>query len=216
MAIGKLNKKNHHQEPKATTVDNFLLKAEDHKIDNLDMDLSSLSLEQLVTQYIEIDRQSHLLKGQILLEARNRFSSNQEFGKWRSLNFSGRLPQQTANNLMNLSRFFNDLNRPLGKIPVSGGYLISAPINENIAENAYEKALTITNPTLKDIKDIINELKPADDYNRSSNNIDLIFLRITKLSKNEYRELMGRLIYNLSNDERKELVDLILLNIDSA
>ena len=67
------------------------------------IDLSSLSLDELAAQYIEIDRQSHILKGKILLEARKRFPSNNEFGEWRSLNFNGRVTAQVATHLMNLA-----------------------------------------------------------------------------------------------------------------
>ena len=44
--------------------------------------LADLTLEQLADRYKDIDRQSQMMKGLILLEARNRFSSNQEFGNW--------------------------------------------------------------------------------------------------------------------------------------
>jgi hypothetical protein len=74
MAIGKLNKK--AVATNAVSVDDFLAKAEDNLPSLIDMDLSSLSLDDLAAQYIEIDRQSHILKGRILLEARRRFPSN--------------------------------------------------------------------------------------------------------------------------------------------
>ncbi len=212
MAIGKLNKKN--QSLKATTVDSFLSKAEDNKPTSFLMDLSTLSLQELVNQYIEVDRQSHILKGQILLEARKRFPSNQEFGIWRSLNFSGRLPQQTANNLMNLAKFFNESSRPLGNIPVSAGYLIAAPINQDIADIVYEKALKSENPTLQDIRDTISELKPKVKDIREPSDLDLVLSMIDKLNDVDHKALINILVSKLSNDERKLLVDRLSMDLD--
>ena len=180
---------------RATTVNDFLSKAEDNKHVDFVVDLSSLTLDELIAQYIDVDRQYHLLKGQILLEARKRFISNQEFGEWRSLNFSG-LPQQTANNLMNLARYFNEKTRPLAHIPVSVGYLISAPINEPIAEIVYKKTLEIEKPTLKDVRDLIGELKHVEQKNESSKKlmpIDKIMSLISLLSEREMKELFTRI-----------------------
>jgi hypothetical protein len=198
MAIGNLNKKKVSSKStalRATTVTDFLSKAEDNKSVDFVVDLSSLTLDELVAQYIDIDRQSHLFKGQILLEARRRFISNQEFGEWRSLNFSG-LPQQTANNLMNLARYFNEKTRPLAHIPVSVGYLISAPINEPISEIVYKKTLEIEKPTLKDVRDIIDELKHVEQKNESSKklmSVDKIMSMISRLSESEMKELFTRI-----------------------
>jgi hypothetical protein len=198
MAIGTLNKKKVSSKStalRATTVTDFLSKAEDNKPVDFVVDLSSLTLDELVAQYIDIDRQSHLLKGQILLEARRRFISNQEFGEWRSLNFSG-LPQQTANNLMNLARYFNEKTRPLAHIPVSVGYLISAPINEPIAEIVYKKTLEIEKPTLKDVRDLIDELKHVEQKKESSKklmSVDKIMSMISLLSESEMKELFTRI-----------------------
>ena len=198
MAIGNLNKKNVSSKStalRATTVEDFLSKAEDNKPLDFAVDLSSFTLDELVAQYIDVDRQSHLLKGQILLEARRRFVSNQEFGEWRSLNFSG-LPQQTANNLMNLARYFNEKTRPLAHIPVSVGYLISAPINEPISEIVYKKTLELEKPRLKDVRDLIDELKhleKKDENSKKLMSVDKIMLKISQLSKSEMKELFIRI-----------------------
>jgi hypothetical protein len=204
MAIGKLNKK--VVATKVTSVDDFLAKAEDN-IPSITMDFSSLSLDDLVSQYIEIDRQSHILKGRILLEARRRFPSNKEFGEWRSLNFGGRLPQQTANNLMSLARFFDESNRPLGNIPVSAGYLISAPKHEDIAEQVYERVLALDKPSLIDVKEIINEIKPAEQSNNEGD-FEAIILHIRELTKEALIEL---LITKLSHKELSRLFGSVAL-----
>lgn len=201
MAIGKLNKK--AVATNAVSVDDFLAKAEDNLPSLIDMDLSSLSLDDLAAQYIEIDRQSHILKGRILLEARRRFPSNQEFGEWRSLNFSGRLPQQTANNLMSLARFFDDSQRPLGNIPVSAGYLIAAPKYEAIAEQVYERAWGMEKPSLLDVKNIIQDIQPVETKPLASDNVDEIVLQISQLSK---EDLIQLLITKLSSKELGKLI----------
>lgn len=201
MAIGKLNKK--AVATNAVSVDDFLAKAEDNLPSLIDMDLSSLSLDDLAAQYIEIDRQSHILKGRILLEARRRFPSNQEFGEWRSLNFSGRLPQQTANNLMSLARFFDDSQRPLGNIPVSAGYLIAAPKYEAIAEQVYERAWGMEKPSLLDVKNIIQDIQPVETKPLASDDVDEIVLQINQLSK---EDLIQLLIAKLSSKELGKLI----------
>jgi len=202
MAIGKLNKKS--VVANVISVDAFLAKAEDNMPSIMAMDLSSLTLDDLVSQYIEVDRQSHILKGRILLEARRRFPSNKEFGDWRSLNFSGRLPQQTANNLMSLARFFDEFNRPLGNIPVSAGYLISAPKYEDIAEQVYERVLALDKPSLIDVKKIIKEVNPMEQSdNEDFNDLDVIISHLKKLTK---ENLIALLIAKLSHKELSKLL----------
>lgn len=204
MAIGNLNKKgatSKFAEVKAKTVSDFLAKAEDNKPVDFVVDLSSLTLGELVEQYVDIDRQSHILKGQILLEARRRFISNQEFGEWRSLNFSG-LPQQTANNLMNLARYFNEKTRPLAHIPVSVGYLISAPINEPIAELVYNKAIELEKPTLKDVRIFIDQLKNVSNKiasNKQLISVDKIMVMIGRLSESELKTLFSKIKIEYTN-----------------
>ena len=201
MAIGKLNKKT--VATNAVSVDDFLAKAEDNMPSPMAMDLSSLSLDDLASQYIEIDRQSHILKGRILLEARERFPSNQEFGEWRSLKFSGRLPQQTANNLMSLARFFDDFQRPLGNIPVSAGYLIAATKHEDIAAQVYERVLALDKPSLIDVKKIIQEIKPVEIEPTTANSIEDIVSQISQLSK---EDLIQLLITKFSSKELGKLI----------
>ena len=202
MGIGKLNKK--LVTTNASSVDDFLAKAEDNITSSITVDLSSFTLDDLVSQYIEVDRQSHILKGRILLEARRRFPSNKEFGDWRSLNFGGRLPQQTANNLMSLARFFDDSNRPLGNIPVSAGYIISAPKYEDIAEQVYERVLALDKPSLIDVKKIIKEVNPMEQsVNEDFNDLDVIISHIKKLTK---ENLIALLIAKLSHKELSRLL----------
>lgn len=101
--------------------------------------LADLTLEQLADRYKDIDRQSQMMKGLILLEARNRFSSNQEFGNWVVNIGLSDDSFQNRNLFMNLARFFQ--NRKMSGISLTVAYEISRPSNENIAEKIYEYAL---------------------------------------------------------------------------
>ena len=50
--------------------------------------LSNLSLDDLAKTYVNIQKQSQLLQGMILLEARNKFAGDLEFGKWIHVSFT--------------------------------------------------------------------------------------------------------------------------------
>ncbi|MEI6744613.1 MAG: hypothetical protein WCL34_01545 [Methylococcaceae bacterium] len=101
--------------------------------------LADLTLEQLADRYKDIDRQSQMMKGLILLEARNRFSSNQEFGNWVVNIGLSDDSFQNRNLFMNLARFFQ--NRKMSGISLTSAYEISRPSNEGVAEKVYEYAL---------------------------------------------------------------------------
>ena len=100
--------------------------------------LTSLSLDDLVQVCNDVDGQSKLMKGSVLLEARSRPECNSDikFGKFRSENFSD-LSEKMAGMLMDLARFFTD-DRPLGNIPISIAYEISAPKNKEHADAMYK------------------------------------------------------------------------------
>jgi len=68
--------------------------------------LPSLSLDELANNYLEIDKQSHLLRGNILLAARNKIKSDKEFGQWITTHSLCVGNQQSRNRLMNLAKFF--------------------------------------------------------------------------------------------------------------
>lgn len=100
--------------------------------------LQELSLDELAARFIDIDKQAQLMQGLILLEARNRFPSDRQFGKWVSTQAfcSGSGPHRTR--LINLAKFFKD--RDLTGISISVAYLISSPKNAYIAEELYDIA----------------------------------------------------------------------------
>lgn len=102
--------------------------------------LAVLSLDELADRFEQIEQQGQLLQGKILLEARNRFQSDNEFGAWVE-SVGGAIcstSRQHRTRLMNLARFFE--GRELNKISISAAYEISAPANADIAIEVYELA----------------------------------------------------------------------------
>jgi hypothetical protein len=160
MAIIKRNQVTKKEHEVAVTENDFLAKAEDYQIDH---NLKELSLDELVIRFEDIDRQSHLLKGKILLEARSRFESDKEFGRWVSTqsNCLGR-SQKTRNRLMHLAGFFTD-NKDLEGISISAAYEISSPLNKEIAEKVYEEAHE-KNLSLKEVKILLIENSEKNKY----------------------------------------------------
>ena len=101
-------------------------------------ELNALSLDDLAERYNQIDTQSQMLKGLILLEARGRFESDKLFGQWIStvgLSDSSRFTRSTY---MNLARYFKE--RDMTGISITAAYEISAPSNAEIANEVYEFA----------------------------------------------------------------------------
>ena len=103
-------------------------------------DLSTLTLDQLAIRYEEVNQQSQLFKGLILLEARSRFPSNNDFGDWvqhvPSLCGDG---NQVRNRYMNFANYFKDKDST--GITLTACYEISAPINADIADKVYQAAI---------------------------------------------------------------------------
>ncbi len=113
-------------------------------------DLTVLSLDELADRYATIDQQSQLFKGLILLEARERFPSNNEFGDWVKTIQSLCLDrQEVRTRYMNFAKYFKDKDRT--GISLTAAYEISAPTNEEVADKIYEYALNKNLP-VADIK----------------------------------------------------------------
>ena len=120
-------------------------------------DLTALSLEDLAQRYISIEQQSQLYKGLILLEARERFASDKEFGEWVVTNgLSVGTNQQNRTLFMNLARFFK--HRDMTGISLTAAYEISRPQNADIAEEIYAYAL-LKHLSVSEVKAKIAELK---------------------------------------------------------
>ena len=137
------------------TVQEFLSKAEDYQADIIPLDLAGLSLDDLAIQYAEIDQQSNLLKGNILLEARSRFPSDKEFGQWISTHSLCVGSQQSRNRLMHLADFFSD-GRDMEGIAITAAYEISAPVNRDKALTVYNKVRG-KNLSVKEVKGLLVE-----------------------------------------------------------
>jgi hypothetical protein len=103
------------------------------------------------------------MKGLILLEARSRFLSNNDFGDWvqsvPSLCGDG---NQIRNRYMNFARYFKDKDR--AGISLTVAYEISAPVNANIADQIYTEALN-KNLSVSEIRQRIKTAKglPNDE-----------------------------------------------------
>jgi hypothetical protein len=122
---------------KEIAIEEFGNKAEVDKINALT--LNDLSLTELARHYKEIDRQSHILKGKIILAARSRFTSDREFGLWLSDNLSD-LNQKQAHRLMCIAEFFDESNeRSMEGIGLSACYELAAPQYREIAEQIYQE-----------------------------------------------------------------------------
>lgn len=108
-------------------------------VKNADL-LHDLSLNDLAELGNQIIKRGDLLLGLVLLEARERFPADREFGKWRSENFSD-LELRTATNLINEARYFKDKPDAFRKLPKSVRYIISAPANAGVADDVLNKCL---------------------------------------------------------------------------
>ena len=152
MALPKPNKLK--DKPASQSIDSYVI---GDNISYSPTDLSTLTLDDLANRYEEIHQQSQLLKGLILLEARNRFPSNNEFGEWiQTVHALSVDSQQTRTKFMNFARYFQ--NKERNGISLTACYEISAPINEDVADKVYEYALN-RNLSVADIKAKIKEEK---------------------------------------------------------
>jgi hypothetical protein len=97
------------------------------------------------------------MKGAILLELRNRFPSNIEFGNWvKSVSALCADGHQTLNRYMHFANYFKDKDST--GISLTACYEISAPVNEDVADKVYKYALN-KNLSVADIKAKIKEEK---------------------------------------------------------
>lgn len=119
--------------------------------------LHGMSTEQLANQYASINSQSQMMKGLILLKAREQFPSNIEFGDWvnsvHALCVDG---QQVRNRYMHLANFFK--SRAMTGISITAAYQISKPDNDSVAVEVYEEVINKNLP-VKDITRLIRQKK---------------------------------------------------------
>jgi hypothetical protein len=113
----------------------FIQSADKNIYDHLK--LKDRSLEELAQQYRNFDNQTQLIKGLILLEARERIPDNKKFGEWVAFNELDAGSSQARNNYMNLAKFFR--NRSMEGIVLSAAYQLSRPIFADVAVDVYNK-----------------------------------------------------------------------------
>ena len=167
--------------------------------------LSTLSLDELANRFEDIEQQGQLLQGRILLEARNRFKSDKEFGQWCSQSIClGSQPQRTR--LMNLARFFE--GREMEKIGLSAAYEISAPINADIAVDVYEYAKDKNLPLAEIRKQIA--IRKGESLSIPMNEIEIITTDLvnapTEVIQKSKQDLIMDILEGLSSGEAKKLL----------
>lgn len=168
--------------------------------------LNKLSLDDLVLQYNQIDQQAQLFKGLILLEARRRFKSNPEFGKWvasiPSLCGDG---NQVRNRYMNFARYFKD--KDYTGISLTCAYEISAPSNKAIADEVYTKALG-QNLSVEQVRELIREAKKEI---HSEEKVKVEQIDTDTLSESDMKTYVETLLTEVSDLSDKNVI-LVLQN----
>lgn len=174
--------------------------------------LSSLSVQELADRYVEIDNQSQMMKGLVLLQARERLPSNIEFGNWvKSISSLCADGHQTLNRYMNFASYFKDKNRE--GISLTACYEISAPINSDVADKVYRAALN-KNLSVSQIKAEIAKAKGLlpENVNEGSSEPELMPLEdissfmeqvladVAELPKNEAMRVLKECLKKLKND----------------
>ena len=198
--INRKQLKKRKQEDQITEQE-FLSKAEDYQADIIPPDLAGLSLDDLAAQYAEIDQQSNLLKGNILLEARSRFPSDKEFGQWISTHSLCVGSQQSRNRLMHLADFFSD-GRDMDGIAITAAYEISAPVNRDKALTVYNEVRG-KNFSVKEVKSLF-----AEDNVKQIEKINL-----KSALKNIDDKEVGRVVIHLVDNVMLGETDLFKLNV---
>jgi hypothetical protein len=119
--------------------------------------LNDMTTEQLADRYVDINSQSQMMKGLILLKARELFLSNKEFGDWvNSVHGLSVDSQQNRTLFINLASFFKD--RDMSGISLTAAYAISSPANQDVAEDVYQEVLN-KNLHVKEVKRLIKQKK---------------------------------------------------------
>ena len=165
--------------------------------------LQDLSLNELADRYIQIDNQAHMMKGLILLEARSRFPSNNEFGEWvKSVVTLCDDGHQVRNRLMRYAKFFKD--KDTTGISLTSCYAISA-VDDEIAEAIYTEVKG-KNLSVEQVKDLIKKAKKEISSEDKIQESDL-----NKLSDDEVKNYTNTVLTEFSELSEKNII-LILQN----
>jgi hypothetical protein len=177
--------------------------------------LSDLSLDELAIRFHQIDSQAQLLKGLILLEARERFKSNNEFGQWVvdvGLSADNR---QNRNLFMNLAKFFKD--RDMTGISLTAAYEISRPDNAEVAEDIYAYALN-KNLKVAEVKRKIEIAKSITSNNNNEIKENTINSESAEIKKDEEIDVIKKIIafvnsFESDANKKIELLEKSIQNI---
>jgi hypothetical protein len=171
--------------------------------------LQDLSLNELADRYVQIDNQAHMMKGLILLEARSRFPSNNEFGGWvKSVVTLCDDGHQVRNRLMRYAKFFKD--KDTTGISLTSCYAISS-VDDDIAEVIYTKAKG-KNLSVDQVKDLIKQAKKEIT---SKDKIQEQKFDTDKLSDDDIKIYVGTVLSEFSALSDKNVI-LILQNCIKA
>lgn len=175
-------------------------------------DLTGLSLEGLAQRYNDIDQQSQIYKGLILLEARERFSSDKEFGQWIATHGLSVSSQQNRTLFMNLARFFKD--KDMRGISLTAAYEISRPDNSDVAEKIYAEVLN-KNLSVSEIKRKIKVAKSIPAIDTSVSPEENEGTQNKNLSTEEQIDIGSNVIETEVVKNPDSPVDLTLSHLDS-
>jgi hypothetical protein len=123
-----------------------------------EINMSKMSLDDLVIAFRKVEVRADIVKGMILVEARKRFDNDRAFGQWVKDNDMADDSQQVRNSYMHVARFF--CSRDTSGISVSVCQEIAAPKNKDVAEKAYQYALG-RGLTRNDVIGYINQLRSS-------------------------------------------------------
>jgi hypothetical protein len=162
--------------------------------------LADLSLEELADRYSQVDIQSHMMKGLILLEARNRFASDKEFGQWVEATVTLCDSRMNRSRLMHYAKFFKD--RDATGISLTAGYLIASPANEDIAEVVYSIVQGQDLP-VEEVKQIILKTKGIPELKTTQKSIN----------KNQAEKKVINIVHQFEKAEAIEILENCLQSV---
>jgi len=177
-------------------------------INNVDVDtslnnLTKLSNDQLVDQFVSISQQAALFQGRILSELRTRFGNDdRKFGEYISTTILSDIPSHTRTRLINLAFFFN-ADRPMNGISLSVAYEISAPKNSSKAIDIYSKVVG-KKFSVVDVRNMFKKSESNSFSGKGKSDVDV---------RNGVKKKIASLISGFDNKEKigilKELINEI-------
>jgi len=170
--------------------------------------LSGLPLEELAAKFEKSPKRSddfefNLSQARILFEARQRFKSDIEYGRWLKKNELNGSSQQHRTRLLHLVKFFD--GRDITGIEVSSGYQISAPKHAFVALDCYEQVVG-KNLSFKETIKILHDLQA--EHHRAAGTV---FPKSTKAkapdrtNRTKTRVINGKISYKSPDGARQQL-----------